>query len=181
MLSLMDVMRLALCWSIAEGLLYAADVYVGLRRMETFMEETNIKQHNDKTKHQIVKTASRTNANGAGSLPDYYEGGRNYRPAVVRGESMRAGKPILLDFTTLPPISYSKRHERHLSLDKVCCSWNDDKQTLDSVSLNFKGDQLVVVTGPVGCGKTSLLLSILGELPINSGQIKSASSIVYVV
>ncbi|XP_051862486.1 probable multidrug resistance-associated protein lethal(2)03659 isoform X2 [Drosophila albomicans] len=43
---------------------------------------------------------------------------------------------------------------------------------LDSINLQLGRRQLVAVIGPVGAGKSSLIQSILGELPADSGTVK---------
>ena len=40
---------------------------------------------------------------------------------------------------------------------------------LDDVTLNFHGNKLIVITGAVGSGKSSLLTAILGELEVETG------------
>ena len=69
-----------------------------------------------------------------------------------------------------------------ISLKNVSCSWNktDDLKTLQNISIEIGDKQLVAITGPVGCGKTSLLQAILGELPCDSGEITYSGSIAYV-
>ena len=42
---------------------------------------------------------------------------------------------------------------------------------LENINLSVKKGELVVVVGPVGCSKTSLLMAILGELKVISGNI----------
>ncbi|KAG0653052.1 abc multidrug transporter B [Hyphodiscus hymeniophilus] len=45
------------------------------------------------------------------------------------------------------------------------------ENVLDNVSLNIMKGSLVMITGPVGCGKTTLLKAILGEVPCNEGTV----------
>jgi len=42
---------------------------------------------------------------------------------------------------------------------------------LSRINLEFEKGKLYTIIGPVGSGKSSLLLSILGELNINSGEV----------
>ncbi|EDO44553.1 predicted protein, partial [Nematostella vectensis] len=56
----------------------------------------------------------------------------------------------------------------------------DDDVTLTGIKLKAVGDDLVIITGPVGGGKSSLLLSILGEIPLISGSISVRGRIAYV-
>ncbi|PFX16866.1 Multidrug resistance-associated protein 4 [Stylophora pistillata] len=74
------------------------------------------------------------------------------------------------------------RTESWISLKNISCSWNqkDKPDTLRSVSINIYNNQFITITGPVGCGKSSLLQAILGELPCNSGEIRHSGSIAYV-
>ncbi|XP_067135105.1 ATP-binding cassette sub-family C member 4-like [Centruroides vittatus] len=51
--------------------------------------------------------------------------------------------------------------------------------TLNEISLNVQPGELLTVIGPVGSGKTSLLMSILGEIPISSGKVTVKGKIAY--
>ena len=83
--------------------------------------------------------------------------------------------------------TYAKKNDilisPRISLKNIYCSWNEAgglNKTLENISLDIYGKQLVVITGPVGCGKSSLLLAILGELPCKSGVIRHSGVITYV-
>ena len=64
----------------------------------------------------------------------------------------------------------------------ITCHWNgkNESPVLNDVSIEVKQNQLVLVTGPVGGGKSSLLLAFLDELPPSSGKITHKGRIVYV-
>ncbi len=48
--------------------------------------------------------------------------------------------------------------------------FQDDQLVLSDLDLEIEEGQFIYVLGEVGCGKTSLLKSIYGELPIASGE-----------
>ncbi|GIY89244.1 hypothetical protein CEXT_676372 [Caerostris extrusa] len=82
----------------------------------------------------------------------------------------------LLDVSNLRP----KLSQCGIWMQKVVASWNKDgESTLRNVTLSVKPGELLAVVGPVGCGKTSLLMSILGELPIVSGEVKVRGKVAY--
>ena len=68
-------------------------------------------------------------------------------------------------------------------LQDLTCSWKNTSTalpTLRNVSLSLSTPDLVLVTGPVGCGKSSLLLAILQELPPSRGTVSCEGRIAYV-
>ena len=64
----------------------------------------------------------------------------------------------------------------------ITCSWTGDqnKPTLKSVWLSVHKGDLLFITGPVGCGKTSLLQAVLHEIPLFKGEIFSQGKIAWV-
>jgi ABC-type multidrug transport system fused ATPase/permease subunit len=51
-------------------------------------------------------------------------------------------------------------------------SWSEEATpVIDDVSLEFQQGQLTMIVGPVGCGKSSLLKGILGEVPSTKGLV----------
>jgi ABC-type multidrug transport system fused ATPase/permease subunit len=69
----------------------------------------------------------------------------------------------------------------HVSLENVTCHWNGESSpAIRDVSLDLKQNDLVLVTGPVGCGKTSLLSTILGELPVKEGRMLVTGRTIFV-
>ena len=51
------------------------------------------------------------------------------------------------------------------------------KECLSGLTLKVKKGELLIVVGSVGCGKSSLLMSILGELNISSGNIRKDGTV----
>lgn len=65
-------------------------------------------------------------------------------------------------------------------MQNVNATWsNIDRCTLNGISLSIEGDTLVMVVGPVGSSKTSLLCSILNELAILTGSVQIQGSVSY--
>ncbi|XP_067134909.1 ATP-binding cassette sub-family C member 4-like [Centruroides vittatus] len=70
--------------------------------------------------------------------------------------------------------------EYEIRMDSVTAAWKKGtKPTLNGISLNMKPGELLTVIGPVGSGKTSLLMSVLGEIPITSGEVSVKGKISY--
>lgn len=69
------------------------------------------------------------------------------------------------------------RNPRTISIHNASFGWkDDDKLTIKNVSLEVPMSNLVMVTGPVACGKTTLLKGILGETPVTEGRVQLSSS-----
>uniref|UniRef100_A0A6B2KWK1 Uncharacterized protein n=1 Tax=Arcella intermedia TaxID=1963864 RepID=A0A6B2KWK1_9EUKA len=58
--------------------------------------------------------------------------------------------------------------------------WKPGSKTLRGINLKIKSGQLVAVVGEVGAGKSSLLMSLLGEMPQINGKLSVHGSIAYV-
>ena len=68
-----------------------------------------------------------------------------------------------------------KQSYHTLNIEAVCKSFSDEnssrKQVLDSINLEIKRDDFVVLLGPSGCGKTTLLNIIAGYIEADSGEV----------
>lgn len=151
----------------ADSLRYIADAIAACDRMQQLIETKSIlKQKMD-------------NELKPSSLEVYFKG-RRYKPQFIRLESFRSGKPALISTRKLQDTSKQTRPQA--VLENVSCIWSQtsERPTLQNVSLSATCGQLVGITGPVGCGKTSILMSILGELPIFSGEISCIGKMAYV-
>ncbi|XP_023244548.1 multidrug resistance-associated protein 4-like [Centruroides sculpturatus] len=70
--------------------------------------------------------------------------------------------------------------EYQIRIDSVTAAWkNKFEPTLNGISLNIQPRELLIVIGPVGSGKSSLLMSVLGEIPITSGEVSVKGKIAY--
>ncbi|CAG2168277.1 unnamed protein product, partial [Oppiella nova] len=68
-----------------------------------------------------------------------------------------------------------------VSINNITAKWSEDikKPTLDNISLHLKPGDLLAVIGPVGSGKSSLLMTILQELELLSGSIQIEGTVSY--
>ena len=69
-----------------------------------------------------------------------------------------------------------------IEIRKAYHTWSDDEntRTMKDISFDVRKGSLVGVVGPVGSGKSSLLLSMLGEIQCLSGSIRVDGKIAYV-
>ncbi|XP_076435453.1 ATP-binding cassette sub-family C member 4-like isoform X2 [Babylonia areolata] len=67
-------------------------------------------------------------------------------------------------------------------IDNLTAKWNPEveQNTLEQISATVKAGQLLAVIGPVGAGKSSLLMAILGELLASSGSVSIKGKVAYV-
>lgn len=59
-----------------------------------------------------------------------------------------------------------------LQIEEGSFGWDTDKEPLlSSIDISIPRDKLTMIVGPVGCGKTTLLKALLGEVPTLSGSV----------
>lgn len=77
--------------------------------------------------------------------------------------------------------SNSMLSEPGLVLTNVNAKWDSKltENTLNNINLRVQPETLVAIIGPVGAGKSSLVQAILGELQIESGDMKINGTISY--
>ena len=177
--SLLSTIRNTVSANIAQPAKYLSDFWAALRRIQALLEmkmvrklsprdqlqrsfDINTKKRNERREWRMAKLHQFNSGNGEmeeGNSDDTVQ-------KVLAGE----GSSTCADITSV-------------LVKDVTCSWiggTSKKITLNSVSLSAVRGELVMVTGPVGCGKTSLLFSILQELPLMRGEIMTHGKIAYV-
>uniref|UniRef100_A0A8C2CZ08 ABC-type glutathione-S-conjugate transporter n=1 Tax=Cyprinus carpio TaxID=7962 RepID=A0A8C2CZ08_CYPCA len=89
-----------------------------------------------------------------------------------------------LSHDELDPESVDRRNnasEYAVSIVNGTFSWaKQDQATLDNINVMVPQGSLLAVVGHVGCGKTSLVSALLGEMEKQEGQISIRGSVAYV-
>ncbi|XP_061827424.1 ATP-binding cassette sub-family C member 4-like isoform X3 [Nerophis lumbriciformis] len=98
--------------------------------------------------------------------------------------SIRRIKTFLLLDEVAPQhlgLPVAEKKDAMLKIQDLICYWDkiQEAPTLQNVSFNVRPGQLLVVIGPVGSGKSSLLSAVLGELSQGSGVVKVRGALTY--
>lgn len=67
-----------------------------------------------------------------------------------------------------------------LRIENGCFNWYGEDITLRCINLEVPKGSLAAIVGSVGCGKSSLISAMLGEMEKNSGTVNTDGSIAYV-
>lgn len=67
-----------------------------------------------------------------------------------------------------------------LSIEKGTFTWDSEIITLKEINIKLKKGNLIALVGPVGCGKTSLVSSLLGEMEKIEGKVNVDGRVSYV-
>lgn len=70
--------------------------------------------------------------------------------------------------------------ENALSIDEGNFTWGGESTTLKNINMKVKKTKLTALVGPVGCGKTSLLSALLGEMEKINGTVNVDGRLAYV-
>ncbi|XP_026778605.1 ATP-binding cassette sub-family C member 9 isoform X2 [Pangasianodon hypophthalmus] len=58
-----------------------------------------------------------------------------------------------------------------VKVNNGCFTWGSNMSTLSDINIHIPSGQLTMIVGQVGCGKSSLLLAMLGEMQTLSGKV----------
>ena len=171
----LNVMKFAIAVNLSDSLRCMADVRISLQRVQTFLDHD--------TEYPIGETQHGTE-NAAYVNDD--DGPGNGHTGSTRGAKYTVRRRGVTSMDLRPRSNTSNdaggRLLPSLRITGVSCTWtgSPEPNTLNDVTVKASDQSLVVITGAVGCGKTSLLLSVLEELPLLSGQIRSFGRISFV-
>ena len=152
--SFVNSLRTTVSWNIARPIYLLADFAAALARIQKFLE------FEKKNTHRYLKDSFGDAIN-------------------VREDSSKRYYPC---FNHINKIATQSNNDFALLLKNIACSWTGkwNKLTLKSLSLSVKNCDLVLITGPVGCGKSSLLYAILREISLFSGSVSCHGKIAWV-
>ena len=173
-LSSLNVISFCVCVQMACTLHFIAEGYIAVRRIERFMSrEYGI------SSAQLDKGVTFGKQHGPNGCFSVNLKASRYGTGIVRLESFKLGDPNLL--YVLRKSTLSDKDNNDLSLVGVSASWDrhEDRKALRNISFSVTRGQLLVVTGPVGSGKSSLLMAILRELPTLNGRVSVNGRIAY--
>ena len=173
-LSSLNVINFCVCVQMACTLHFIAEGYIAVRRIEQFMSrEYGI------SSAQLDKGVTFGQQHGPNGCFTVNLKASRYGTGIFRLESFKLGDPNLL--YVLRKSTLSDKDNNDLSLVGVSASWDrhEDRKALRNISFSLTRGQMLAVTGPVGSGKSSLLMAILGELPTLNGRVSVNGKIAY--
>ena len=107
----------------------------------------------------------------------YQQGGIAFkRLFMLLGEDcedkLLAHKPLYLK-GEVPKDTFCKSTDEDFQSLKICNlkSMYNDTSGIENINLTVSKDEFVVITGRIGSGKTTLIKSLLGLVPVNEGEI----------
>ena len=150
------MLKVSASWNLSFSANMLADFASALTRIQCLLEF----EHYDVHKYLHYSFAT----NGGVDLEEKYEDGNFplFSKVNTNSAQVEEGPSILLQ--------------------NVVCSWYGDwnKLTLNHLCLSVCKGDLLFITGPVGCGKSSLLHAILQDIPLLNGHISSRGKISWV-
>ncbi|XP_066253825.1 multidrug resistance-associated protein 1-like isoform X2 [Euwallacea similis] len=76
-------------------------------------------------------------------------------------------------------IEHDSNESDPLIIEKGNFSWGEDP-VLKNINFRVQNDSIVAIVGPVGCGKSTLINALLGEMEKISGRVNSLGTVAYV-
>lgn len=132
-----------------------AGITAGFGRIQAFLE---LREQKD--------GRSRPSVQSAALLPDSKSG------LIVNSHDLGTKKSVLDDIE-LANIDSGDHYA--ISIDNATFATADDNTLLHGIDLKVATGSLTMLVGKIGCGKSSLLKAIIGEMVIQSGAVRVSS------
>lgn len=80
-----------------------------------------------------------------------------------------------------PYIEHNTSEVDPLVIENGNFTWGDDDElVLKNINLRIESNSITAIVGPVGCGKSSLISALLGEVEKKSGRVNTVGTVAYV-
>lgn len=169
-----NVLRATMTVFFPQGIGMVAEAHVSIGRLNKFMlyEENSIRELQIREKEQRDQERRKGSVNSNTSYNTVPVENGNTNPG---NGNIQNGRLVYEDGVPLA------EQEKGIFISNATASWVPDlsEPTLSSISLNALPGHLVAIIGPVGSGKTSLLHTILRELPLTEGSIRVQGTVSY--
>ncbi|KAL9951147.1 hypothetical protein ACROYT_G043760 [Oculina patagonica] len=156
LLGFINLLRNCTCVNFAQGFLGIYDAYASLGRIEHFLLLENLPA--------ISGDKYRENKSKSKSYSIKLKSGLTDRQEKIKTELEHQNKPLTLFVSSLTCKEIKRENEF----------------ILQDIEFTTTSQSLTVITGPVGCGKSTVLSAIAGEVADISGTITFQGTLVYV-
>ena len=164
-----------LCMCLPSAVLDFTNMRSALVRMELFLQQHGTLQHEDAPKSPLqfssgTKTKAKQNNSSSSIKSSKSTGRENNDPSDLELHQRKSSNIYLNEVSCKLPTQ-----NPHLN------SQSNFTEILTKISIRRESPGLVLICGPVGSGKTSILATVLGgELELTNGLVKHAGTVAYV-
>lgn len=183
-LALIRTIRLSASSKFAAGVNFIGAVTGSLGRIQTFLELEESVYSEDmysrkRTRSKIRSFLDLTDAEMSKYLSA--EDVTKISNDIRSGKSVPQYEPVLIKQRSLDAPD-NPSNDIHVTFENVSCHWGGGNKSVVLRNITFRAasKELTLINGPAGCGKSSLLAAILGELPPTEGYISCVGKIAYV-
>jgi ATP-binding cassette subfamily C (CFTR/MRP) protein 4 len=167
--ALINVLQLEMTKHVSLGVMGVSEVYVSIKRIQAFLEFPELPNSSSSRQQQEQQQEHDGQEN---SINDTVDSTTSQRRITALSYSnvncyWNDVRKVSLKIDPSPPSSF----------DRSRTARDEDSDTSDlipaisDVSVDFKRGELSCIIGTVGCGKSALLQTLVGELPVHSGTL----------